>query len=228
MLVSVICPNHGRDLTKLVESLPSGVEFIEVNLGLERSAQRNIGIERAKGEYLLILDSDQTVSPGLIEECQKMALFGFDALYIPEIIVGCRLFTRIRAFERTFYTGTPVDVPRFIRRKTCPLFDETMSGPEDADWGNRIWGVKGITKNALYHYDDISFFEYFRKKSYYSKSMKRYAEKWPNDPCLNLKYRCWTVFTEKGKWKKLLRHPFLSLGIVFVLLVRGIIYVTQR
>ena len=34
--------------------------------------------------------------------------------------------------------------------------------------------------------------------------------------------------TEKGKWKRLLRHPILTLGIMFIILVRGIIYATKK
>lgn len=223
LLVSVIVPNHGRDLTILKDSLPKSVELIVVDEGKERSEQRNIGIRRASGKYLLILDSDQSISKGLIEECLGM-INVYNCLYIPEVIVAKSWFGKLRAFERTFYTGTHVDVPRFIRADHCPKFDTDLNGPEDADWGNRIKGFRGTTTKHLYHHDDVSIIEYFRKKAYYSKSMKRYAEKWPNDPCLNLKYRCWTVFTEKGKWKKLLRHPMLTLGIIALLIGRGIVY----
>lgn len=223
--VSVIVPNHGRDLSILKASLPLNVEFIEVNLGLERSEQRNIGIKQAHGTYYLILDSDQSISPGLIEECCKLVSMGYSCVYIPEIIIAKSFFGRIRAFERTFYTGTCIDVPRFVHFYACPTFDTMLHGPEDSDWGHRIMGVRGISKNVLYHHDDIGFREYCKKKAYYSKSLKRYREKWPEDKCFNLKYRCWTVFTEKGKWKRLIRHPVLSLGILFILIVRGIIYV---
>ena len=226
--VSVVVANHNRNLSVLRASLPPGVEFIEINRGFERSKQRNMGIMEAKGKYLLILDSDQSISPGLIEECVDLMEMGVSAVYIPEVIVARSFFGRSRAFEREFYTATAVDVPRFVRADVCPFFDETMSGPEDADWGNRIPGIKATSMNVLFHHDDIGFFEYCRKKAYYTKSMKRYAEKWPNDPCLNIKYRVWTVFTENGKWRKLLKHPVLSLGILFVLMVRGIIYATAR
>ena len=227
-MVSVVCPNHGRDITQLSSQVPDHFEFIEVNEGLERSAQRNIGIKKAKGKYLLILDSDQTISTHLIEECLVLASQGYETLYIPEIIIGKSFFSKVRAFERCFYTGTAVDVPRFVRRVGCPLFNEDLIGPEDADWGNRLPEKRAITENFLFHHDDISFKEYCEKKKYYSKSMDKYAKLWPLDPVLSLRYRCWQVFTERGRWKNLLLHPILTLGIIFILITRGVIYYANR
>lgn len=225
--VTVIIPNHSRDLTVALQSIKNSTyhaDALEINRGFERSLQRNMGIVEAKGEYLLFLDSDQSISPGLIQECVELMDCGYSCVYIPEVIVAKSFFGRIRAFEREFYTGTAVDVPRFVKNKCCPMFDTGLNGPEDSDWGNRIEGLRSVSQNVLYHHDDIPFLEYCKKKAYYSKSMKRYADKWPNDRCLDLTYRCVTVFVEKGKWKKILRHPILSLGIIFVLIVRGIIY----
>lgn len=224
MKTSVIVPNHGRDISKLVESVGNDAELIVIDQGLERSEQRNIGIQKARGRIILWLDSDQAVSPGLIQEAERMIDAGYSSLYVPEMIVARSFFGRIRKFEREFYTGTAIDVPRFVRKAVCPLFDPALNGPEDADFGNRVHGLRGTTTRCLYHYDDIPFLEYCRKKAYYTKSMQAYARKWPADLCLDLKYRCWTVFVEKGKWRKLLRHPGLSLGILFLLIVRGVIY----
>lgn len=224
MRTSIVVANHGRDLTQLKASLPSGVEFIEVDLGFERSKQRNIGILKATGDVLMWLDSDQTISKGLVKECEDLVRMGFSAIYIPEVIVAKSFFGKIRAFEREFYIGTAIDVPRAVWMPFCVLFNESLIGPEDADWGRRIRGLRTVSRNVLYHHDDVSFFEYCRKKAYYTKSMKRYAELNPGDKCLNFRYRCWTVFTEKGKWRKLLRHPILTIGIIFLLAVRGIIY----
>lgn len=229
-LVSIIVPTHaGRDLTPLIESVTASTygitELIIVDEGKERSAQRNIGIDRAKGDAFLILDSDQSINPRLIADCVYLvAIQEFSCCYIPEIIIADSFFGKIRAFERSFYTGTAVDVPRFVLRKVCPRFDETMSGPEDADWGRRIHGARGTSIEHLYHHDDISFVDYCKKKAYYTKSMRTYIKKNPTDKCINIWYRCATVFVEKGKWTKLLRHPILSIGIVFVLLTRGVIF----
>ena len=230
MKVSVIVPNHGRDISTLKDSLPKDVELIHIDRGLERSAQRNIGIKLSTGEGLLILDSDQSVSPGLIDECVRLVNNNplVNSLYIPEIIVAKSFFGKVRKFEREFYTGTAVDVPRFVLKDACPMFNEDLHGPEDADWGNRIPGMRAITENPLYHHDDIGIIDYFKKKAYYAKSMSKFKARNPIDPVLKFKYRCWTVFTENGKWKKLIRHPILSFCILLMVIVRGIIYVTRK
>jgi len=228
MRVSVVIPNNGRDISQIRESIGDmvGVEILEIDVGMERSAQRNIGIEQAKGRYIFILDSDQVPTQELIMECVSIMEDNPDVVgvYIPEHIVGDDWFTRLRYFERQFYTGTLVDCVRFVRANNCPKFDESMSGPEDADWDLRIKGLKVIAKNPLYHMDDVSFKNYIKKKAYYSKSMDRFKKKHPQAKVLDFKYRCWTVFTERGKWKILLRHPAMTLKLIFLLLVRGIIY----
>ena len=228
MKTSVIVANHGRDTTVLRNSLPNGVEYIEINKGLERSVQRNMAIKQAKGDIILWLDSDQSLSEGVVKECEELIKTGYTSVYIPEVIIATSFFGRIRAFEREFLTGTAVDVPKAVLKRCCPFFSEELHGPEDADFGNKIRGLRTVSKNVVYHHDDIPFIEYCKKKAYYSKSMKRYAELNPDDQTLNIWYRCVTVYTEKGKWKKLLRHPILTAGLIFLLGVRGIIYAFNR
>ena len=173
MKVSVVVANNDRDINTLKYSLYKTVEFIEVNLGFERSKQRNIGIKKATGDIVLWLDSDQTVQRGLIEEIQNLISKGYTSLYIPEVLVVKSFFGKIRKFEREFYTATAVDVPRAVRRIKCPLFNEELHGPEDADWGRRVIGMRGTTKKVIYHHDDIGILEYFRKKNLLRKE---YAE----------------------------------------------------
>ena len=228
MKVSVIVPNNGRNIEKLVDSIKNSTyrntELIVIDRGKERSVQRNMGIVEATGQAFLILDSDQSVSPNLIQECVDLVECGYEAIYIPEIIMADSFFGKVRAVEREFYTGTEVDVPRFVTRKVCPLFNTELSGPEDAEWGQRIKGIRTISECVLYHNDDIGFIDYCKKKAYYTKSMKRYKELCPDDQCLNLKYRCFDVFVQDGKWKHLLAHPILTICVFFLLIVRGFIY----
>ena len=72
--ISIIIPIHrGADLRACLAAVETSTyrdyEVIIVDEGLERSCQRNIGIERAKGEYLLILDSDQLIASDLLADC---------------------------------------------------------------------------------------------------------------------------------------------------------------
>jgi len=206
------------------------VEIIILNLGLERSLQRNEGLKNMRGNYVLILDSDQKVSPDLIGECVWLMERNLDCagIYIPETIPGKDWFSRLRNWERQFYNGTAVDVVRFVRAKDCPKFDLTLAGPEDADWANKIEGKKLTSKNCFYHYDNVSLKKYLQKKAYYTKSMRRYADKWPQDKCLNFWYRCFGVFLENGKWKRFLSNPLMALGVMGLVFLRGVIYLCQR
>ena len=68
---------------------------------------------------------------------------------------------------------------------------------------------------------------YLEKKSYYSKDMNKYIEKWGSDDSdiqkqLGFRYRFFWVFVEKGKWRWLLSSPLLTLGMYFLRITIGI------
>jgi len=231
-MVSVIVPRHDENMEKLLKFILAGtyknIEIIVVDQNRERSSQRNNGIKKANGKYIMILDADQYPNPHLISECVDLMMMGFEALYIPEKIITPGLFGKIRNWERQFYTATPVDCVRFVLNP-CPLFDENMSGPEDADWDRRISNRRATTDRCFYHYEGkLNLIDYLKKKAYYSKSMKRYQKKWPNDKVLNFWWRMFGVYIEEGKWKRVINNPFFSLCIFGLNILRGIIYVINK
>jgi glycosyltransferase involved in cell wall biosynthesis len=197
-LVSVIVPNHGKDLTLLKHSLVGSTyknyELIVVDEGKERAAQRNTGAKKATGDFFLFLDSDHTISSGLLEEGVALLTNAYDGLFIPEIIVG----HPIKTWLRSFYNETRVDAIRFIDKKYWVPFDEDITGFEDWDWDRRFRGIKGTTINPLYHHTKGSV----KKKLHYAKWMNKYKEKYPNCPELSLKYRLWTVWWEGARRKR--------------------------
>lgn len=227
-LVSVIIPTTKRDrqtdncVRHVKESTYKNIEVIVVDEGKERSEQRNIGMERAKGEYYLILDSDQLIEDGLIEDCINI-IMNNAGVYIPENIITVGFFGRLRNWERRFYTGTAVDVVRFVK-KGCPKFDVTMSGPEDSDWDRRIGGDRTISNRCIYHLDEIGVLSYMKKKAYYSKSMAKFRTKHPKDKVLNIWYRCFGIFFENQKWRMVIKKPHYYICLLGVLFVRGVIY----
>ena len=234
-LVSIVVPIVRNDphieeaIWHIDQQTYDNIETIVVDEGLERSAQRNIGIRRAKGKYLLILDSDMMIMPDLIKECVWI-LENYPrvvALYIPERIVTKGWFGKLRDWERQFYNGSLVDVERFVRAESCPMFDETLHGVEDSDWARQIKGVKVTTNNHFNHHDKCGVIKYLRKKAYYAQCLNKYKRKNPDDKLLTLKYRCWQVFVEKGKWKRLIKAPHMALAMFLLVFARGVIFVWQ-
>ena len=231
MLVSVIIPTTPKEkpmLEKCLKALDNStykkLEIIVVDEGKERSEQRNIGIRRATGDCILYLDVDQKVSWYLIGECVCLIDSGHDAVYIPEEIITKGFFAYLRNWERQFYTATPIDCVRFMKRENCPEFDEELKGPEDSCHDRRVKGKRAVSRSKIYHEDNVTVLSYFKKKAYYAKSMKRFAEKYPNDKVLSFWWRCFGVFVEKGKYKMVLKRPDLFILIMLLILVRGVIY----
>jgi len=236
-LVSCIIPVVRNDpfvagcIESIEKSTYKNFEIIVVDEGLERSAQRNIGIDRAKGEFLIFFDSDMRATPELLEDCVKK-IAGHTAVYIPERIVTEGFFGYLRDWERQFYNGTLVDVVRFIRAECCPKFDESLHGVEDSDWERMI-----IKKNTpctfatsdypFHHHDKVTLIKYLRKKAYYAKCLNQYRRKNPDDKLLTFKYRCFDVFVQNGKWKRLLSRPDLAFLVALLLFARGIIMKVQ-
>ena len=234
-IVSVIIPTTKNQLhlaerckKSILDSDYKNTEVLIINEGKRRSEQRNLGISRAAGTFIIYLDSDQYVHPKLLSECVVLMNDGYDALYIPEVIVTPGRFGRLRNWERSFYDGTDVDCIRFFKKKGCPKFSTDLDGPEDSAFDHEVAGYRTITKYPLYHEDGIGIIDYFKKKIHYTKSMKKYSELWPDAKVLNFKYRCWDVFTSNGKWKKLLKHPIKAIGVFTLIFIRGVIYLWQK
>lgn len=161
----IVVDNNSSDTTKEIAKKYTKNIF---NFGPERSAQRNYGVKKAKGEYILYLDADMILSPTVVEKSVRkfkpsniqypvsdnrspishisypISNIRLVALYIPEIILGNSYWSRVRRFERSFYDGTVIDCVRFIRKDIFEKvggFDETMTGPEDWDLDKKIRNI---------------------------------------------------------------------------------------
>src|SRR3989338_7840629 len=113
----IVVDNNSLDKTKEIARKYTKKVF---NKGPERSAQRNYGISRAKGKYILFLDADMSLSEKVIRECVGKFTHGGKNLvgvYIPERILGDSYWCKVRDFERSFYNGTVIDGLRFIKKE---------------------------------------------------------------------------------------------------------------
>ena len=237
-LEMIVVDNYSEDKTAEI-ALEYGAKVFE--LGPERSAQRNYGVEKAQGKYILYLDADMRLSPKVIEKCVNCceADAGVSGIYIPEFIVGKGFWINVRRFERSFYDGTVIDAVRFVPKTAFQQvegFDLRFTGPEDWDFDKKIRGLgRTVIVDAYLEHDegDFNLQHYLNKKNYYSKGFEIYTEKWGKDDLdirkqLSPWYRFVGVFVEHGKFIKLMEHPILSLGMYYLRFRVGLLYLTRK
>ena len=236
----IVVDNNSTDRT--VEIAKKYTELV-FNRGPERSAQRNFGmINKSTGDYAMFIDADMILSPKLIAEC--VAKIKSDkkiiGLYIPLRWIGNNWIIKSRGFEREFYDNTCLDAVRFVRKKEFVAiggFDDKLYAGEDWDLDRRIrnTGKVDFVKAKLFHMEDenINLKEIIGKVNYYSDNLSIYVKKWgENDKeikkQLGFFYRLFVVFFEKKKYKKLLRHPIISVKMYFLKFIMGVYYLKRR
>lgn len=190
--------------------------------GPERSKQRNFGVEKSNGKYVLILDADMQLSENVLEDLLKVVKkHKYAALTVPEKTVGNNFISRVRGFEREMYEkDTTIEVPRFFDKKIFQEFggyDTKLTGPEDYDLPYRISKVYKIGRGTeyLYHNEsNLTLSKLLKKKFYYAKKGALYAEKHPE----LLKTQGNFIFRKAyiRNWKKFMKEPFLGISFVFV------------
>jgi glycosyltransferase involved in cell wall biosynthesis len=213
----IVVDNHSSDNTLRIAR--QYCDFVEV-AGPERSAQRNLGAQLAHGDYLLFIDSDMTLAPGVVGDCLD-AVGAVDApgVIIPEVSVGNGFWAHCRALERSCYVGDDaIEAARFFPRSSFDEsggFDEKLTAFEDWDLSIRIAAGRRLPRTATYITHDEgrlrlgavlskkrdyggSFHSYWRKHGYSSLGQA--------NPVFRSAFR--------RNWRTLLRHPGLTLGFL--------------
>ena len=204
----------------------------------ERSAQRNFGTQMSRGEYVMFVDSDMYLSKGVIKECVKSLTNDIIGIYIPEKILGCSFWAKVRNFERGFYNSTCIDAVRFVRKKDFEKisgFDEKLRVAEDWDFDRRLRKLGKTAEITAHVFHDESSFairQYIGKKKSYFDDLQIYQKKWIGHPEVKKQigfwYRMVEVFIEKDKWKRLLRHPILSIAMLLLRTMVGFEFLASK
>lgn len=153
---------------------------------------RNIGILNSSGKYLLFIDSDQILSPSVVEECVKKCESGeAEMVIIPEIFIGKSFWGLCSAVWKNCYefyicgkNGKQKirGEPRFfIRREVvrAGLFNSDLLWGEDLALHTKLreLNVKiALCKSKLYHYEPLSLKEIMTKNLRYGKSMTLFIQ----------------------------------------------------
>jgi len=222
----IVVDNFSDDKTKEI-SLRYTSKFFEK--GPERSAQRNFGAGKAKGKYILILDSDMELMEDVITECVEKIESEKDikAIIIPEISYGESFWAECRALERSCYIGDEtIEAARFFEKNTFFEFtgyDEQITGPEDWDLPQRIgkrYEISRIKSQIRHNEADLSLIRTIKKKYYYSKNFFEYVKKHPEiaKKQINIVFR--PAFFRN--WRKLVKDPIHTFGFLFMKLCEAI------
>lgn len=217
----LLVDNNSTDRTKEI-AISFGARVF--NKGPERSTQRNFGVKKANGKCVMILDADMMLTKKVIEDAVEKSK-KFKAIIIPERSFGTGFWVKFKIFEREFYEGDDlVEAARFFDRATFIKFggyDTRITGPEDFDLPLRIRekGIKiGRIKSYILHNEKrFSPIGSAKKKYYYALKAGPYFNKHPKVALKQGNLLLKPIYFRK--WKKLVAHPFLSMGMF---LVRGV------
>ncbi|MCK5320724.1 glycosyltransferase [Candidatus Parcubacteria bacterium] len=200
--------------------------FVFDKKGDHRCAQRNLGVKKASGKYVLIIDSDMELTEKVIESCVDImeADNKTRGVTIPERSIGKGFWAKCKALEKSFYAGVDwMEAARFFK---CEDFlqvngyNENMTSGEDWDLSQRIGGLGKIKRTAefLNHNEGrISLWKTVRNKYYYAGEFAKYMRANRDTEAMNkqtgILARYKLFFNDPIK---LFRNPLVGLGMLFM------------
>jgi glycosyltransferase involved in cell wall biosynthesis len=203
-----------------------------LQIGPERSAQRNAAMQRASGDIVIVLDGDQYLSPGVAAECVALLTTpDTHGVYIPEETIARGFWGACKKFERDFYLiGDPsAEAARaYWRHEVLAIggFDEKQTGSEDWDLSDRMlarYGGFARSSARLVHDEGhIELVGLLRKKRYYARrGIADYLQVAPDYRRVPFPLRP----SVRRQWTRLLRHPILAGGAMTMKLLEGLVSV---
>jgi len=175
---------------------------------------RNIGVANSTGKYILFLDSDQVLSPSVVEECvRKCESERFGMIRIPEVFIGKNFWNSCSAIWKNCYQKveqcrTSENVirgePRFFVKSQiirAGMLNVTLLWGENYDLYNKLEKMdirETSCKSKLCHYEPTSVRKILVKNLRYGKSMPIFVR-----------------YTRKQIFKLMFKHSLLTFSEVF-------------
>ena len=165
--------------------------------------------------------------------------------YNGTVIDGARFFkksafVKVKGFDETLSGPEDWDIDKKIKKiGRIGLLPSISEYNEKKIWelSDFILEKGGALKNewSIIYHNESKFIlkKYVSKKGYYSKSLDNYIAKWGRkDPDihkqLGIRYRFFDVFFENSKWKRFFMRPHLVLGVYFLRLLTGCMFLFRN
>lgn len=184
---------------------------------------RNIGSKASKGKYLLHMDSDMELSPGLLEECVEIMQANPKVLglKIHEKDIGEGFWSQAKMLERRCYVGyDAIEAARFIRRDIffqLGGYDESLRSAEDWDMSQRIAALGQISaaKSIIHHHvGRMRFFYQVKKKFDYGLTLESMLQKHKFTMSKNLQMVFRSAYLKN--WKLFIQNPLAAVGFLIL------------
>lgn len=218
----IVVDNYSTDGTRAIAQYYTSEVFC---CGPERCTQRNAGVQKAAGEFVVIIDSDMELSPHVIQDCVDVMHYRPDTkgVIIPEESFGKGFWAACKRLERSFYhNNDDIEAARFFARETYLQvggYDEALVSGEDWDLSDRIRSlgrIERITSTIRHNEGKLKLFGSLRKKFYYASMARAYLRRQRTARKISTvgplaRYRLF--FSRPGR---LLANPFVGLGMLFM------------
>jgi GT2 family glycosyltransferase len=187
--------------------------------GPERSAQRNLGIDHAAGEWVCYVDADMELGRDVIERAVLAGTAaGAVGVAVAEESVGEGFWARCRALERRCLRDQPeLRWPRLVRTgylRDTGGFAPWLTGTEDAELHHRMvaGGAPIVLAGGLirHHEGRLTLAGLARKRRYYGRGLLAYRRAHPG--ALTAQARA----VARAGWRhrrELLAEPHVAAGI---------------
>lgn len=217
----IVIDNNSKDETKEISQKFTNKVY---NKGPERSVQKNYGVLKSSGKYLLFLDSDAVLTKNVVLECVELCENGNSAVIIPERHIGFGFWSKVKALERKCYLGSDnIEAPWFYNK---PVFNKIGKYNED-QFAGEDWDLFDRLRQNGYSYDrnksfinhqigHLNFFKFISKKYYYGKNLGKYVLKSKRRNVSILKKIPLFRVEFFKNWRLLVCHPILTCGIIFL------------
>ncbi len=226
LLEVIVIDGNSTDNTREVVAPFADQVLVFPEPGDHRCAQRNLGVKHARGEYVLIIDSDMTLSQNVIASCvEKMQDEAIKGIIIPEESFGEGFWSQCKKLEKSFYIGVDaVEAARFFRKagfEAVGGYNEALTSGEDWDLSDRIEMHGQLARiDVLIHHNEgrIGLLQTLKKKYYYAQKARAYMTHTKDVP--TAKKRKMGIIGRYGIFlrqpAKLFRNPLLGIGMLWM------------
>ena len=180
----IVADNFSGDSTAQISKNMGATVLLNCGRPRNPGSCRNQGLRKSAGQYILFLDSDETLSRLVIEECVELCRKDdFGMVKIPLVFVGKGVWGASSAYWRNCHyrisKHTIGNFPRFFKRECIPdtAYDEDLRWGEDLELYTRMRSKRvseAYCTSIMLHQEPTGLKEMISKNIFYAGATATY------------------------------------------------------